>query len=213
YAFGDELRSGVEIGIGEDDVRRFSSEFERGGDDVACRTLRDEPAYWIGPHESDVVEVRMLAQSLARLGADARDHIDDSCRESGLACEFGQTDGSPRRLVGGLEDNRVSRHDGWSHGAAEELHRIVPRDDAPADSERLTPGERVEGLVDGKVFTVVGLDGPPVELEVPGCDDRVVSCLRQRLSGVLRLEFREFIDLAQNAFGERMHEVRTQLGL
>ena len=42
--------------IGEEDIGRFSTEFESDGDDFVCGHLVDELAHWSGPCEGDLVD-------------------------------------------------------------------------------------------------------------------------------------------------------------
>ena len=72
----------IEVGVGEDDLRRLAAEFEGAADVVARRGGLDLHAGLVAADEGDEVDIRMAAQRRARLVAVTGDHVDRAFRES-----------------------------------------------------------------------------------------------------------------------------------
>ena len=82
--------------------------------------------------------------------------------------------------------------------AAEDLHRVVPRNDVAGDAVRLAPGQhRVAGRV-GNRLAVQLVAGAAVELEVARARRDVGARLLQRLAAVARLDQRELVGVIED---------------
>ena len=76
--------------------------------------------------------------------AEARDHVDDPRRKADLGDQLGEAKGGERRLLGGLEDDRVPGRERRAELVAAHEEREVPGDDRADDADRLAPHVRVE---------------------------------------------------------------------
>ena len=82
FPFGD-----LEIGVGENELRRFASEFQRDGNDVLRSRGLDEGPDAHRACEGDMVDARMTREGCARLFAEPRHDVERArgqprlCRE------------------------------------------------------------------------------------------------------------------------------------
>ena len=83
-AHGGAGNGGLEIGVVENDVRRFAAEFERNFLQVARGGVQDQLADFGGTGEGDLVDVRMRGERSAGRFAVAGDDVDDAVRECRL---------------------------------------------------------------------------------------------------------------------------------
>src|ERR1700733_6242964 len=93
---------GVDIGVGEDDVRRFTAEFERHFLDVASGGAKDFLADGGGAGEGNLIDAGMVCHRGARGGAEAGHDIYYARRKVGLLGQFGKSESGKRRLFGWL---------------------------------------------------------------------------------------------------------------
>jgi hypothetical protein len=98
----------VEIGIFENNERRFPSQFEREAFVACSRRAADRASNFGGSGERDLVDVRMLHQRLAGRAVSGHD-VDDSRGQSRFLAKFGEQERSERGKFGGLQHHRVSR--------------------------------------------------------------------------------------------------------
>ena len=102
------------------------------------------------------------------------------------------------RVLGRLDDARVARGERAADRAAEDLHRIVPRNDVAGDAVRLAPRQHGVAVGVGNRLAVQLVAGAAVELEVAGAAPRVGARLLQRLAAVARLEQRELVGVVDD---------------
>ena len=184
---------GVEIGVGEDDLRRLPAEFERHGDVVVGGHLDDRRAGCGRAGERNVVDARMPRERRARLVAVARDDVQRAVGQARFRREFGDAQDRHARVLGRLHHARVAGRERRRDAAPENLHRVVPRHDVAGHAMRLADRQhRVAGLV-GQGLAVQLVGGARVELEVARDAGRVGVRLLERLAGVARFELRDLV--------------------
>jgi hypothetical protein len=152
----------------------------------------------------------MRRQRGARFGAVARDDVERAFREPDLRGEFGDAQQRQAGVLGGLHHARVARGERRSDAAAEDLHRVVPRNDVPGDAVRFTHRQHRHSRLVRNGFSVQLVGGARVVLEVAGDRGGVGASLLQRLAGRARFELREFLVLRRHRRGE-LHQQATAL--
>ena len=133
---------GVEVGVGEDDVRRLAAELEH---DLLERRRR-EPSRPCGPSATlPVNEMPSMpgcaAEQRARR-AGAGDDVDEPGGDAGLDRQLRHAQRRERRQLGRLHDDAVAAGERDRDAADEEAHRPVPGDDDPGHADRLAHGVR-----------------------------------------------------------------------
>ena len=117
-------------------------------DEVAA-ALPDEPTDGLGTGEGDPGTSGCVDEALPDSGPGAGDHVEDARRkESGRAPRAA---GPRARLLRRFEDDAVAREQRSGDPRRREHQRMVERDQAPDDAERITQRE-VEGV--GRTGTV-----------------------------------------------------------
>jgi len=105
----DTLDRLLEIRIVENDVRRFSAEFERHRLEARGGELIDPSAGGIASGESDMRNRRMRDERRAHLGAKSRDDVDHSFGETRFGEERREFEHRSRRELRRLDDRRAPR--------------------------------------------------------------------------------------------------------
>ena len=134
---------GVEVGVGEDDLRALAAEFQRDLLEVARRGVDDLPADIRRPGERDLVDVAMRRKRRADV-AESGEHVDDSVGHAGVGDDLGEQQRGERCLLGGLEDHGIAARERGRHLECRHHQREVPRDDLRAHPDRLAKREGVE---------------------------------------------------------------------
>ncbi len=182
----------VEIGVGEDDLRRLAAQFHRDAPIVDGRGLLDRGAGHRRAGEGDVVNQRMRRERSTCLPAVTGDDVEHAFRNPGLECQLGHADGRERRVLGRLGDQRVAHGKRRAHDAGEDLQRIIPRDDAADHAMRLAQRQRRVAGQEGDCVAMDLVAGAAVEFVVAHGGGDVGPALADRLAGVARFERREF---------------------
>ena len=112
--------------------------------------------------------------------------------------ELGDAQQRQARVLGRLDDARVAGRERAADRAAEDLQRIVPRDDVAGDAVRLAPREhRVAGRIRNRLAVQL-VAGAAVELEVARARRDVGARLLHRLAAVARLDQRELVGVIED---------------
>ena len=197
--------------VREHDVGGLAAQFQNSGDDAVRGGVGDERP---GRGRSDEAQVRdpgVLRKGIAGLCTQAHDDVEGSRGESGLMDELCQSHRGAGRLVRRLRHGAVPGGQGRRSRPADELQRVVPRDDVPRHPVRLATGVDVHVVAQRDLVAVVGLDRVAVEVEVPGADVHVRVCLHQRLARVLRFQPRQLLAVRADERSGRHQQLRALL--
>ena len=125
----EEGQGRVEVGIGEDNLGRFSAELQGDGDGMTGGgglhqgTGRDRSG------EGDMVDAAMGRKRRTGFLAQAGDDIDRPRREAGLLGDAGEGQRGEAGLLRRLQHRGVAHGQRRADTAPDDLHRIVPGDD------------------------------------------------------------------------------------
>ena len=192
---------GIDIGIVQHDVGRFSAQFERNFLQIAGSGLQDQFADFRRAGERDFVDIRMSRQRSARRLAVARHDIHHAVGNAGFLNQFAKQQRGERRLLRGLQHDRAAGRKSRAELPRRHQQREIPRNDLPDDADRLANrvgqklccsaarrnGNRVSfdlGGPAGHVAEQIGREG-----HVGDARDR------ERLAVVERFELREFFQV------------------
>ncbi len=132
----------LDIGIGKDDVRRLSAEFERNALDRIGGVLADGDTRPRRTGEGHHVDVLVLRQRSPGMDAVAIDEVEDAGRKARLFDHLGVEHGVQRREFAGFQDAGAAGRKRRDDLERDLVDRPVPRRDETADADRLTQ-ERV----------------------------------------------------------------------
>ena len=105
----DQERQGaVEVGVGENELRRFAAEFERHRRDMAGRRRLHQRADGDRAGEGEMPDAGMGGERRARLFAEARHDIERAGGKARLAREIGERERSEAGFLRGLQDAGVA---------------------------------------------------------------------------------------------------------
>lgn len=139
----DERRSrAFQIGIGFDDRGCLAAEFERRLRDVRLAVVEHLAARVHAARERDHPDRRMRAQRLGRRMIHRQD-VDDARREARVVDGFRDLECRHRRVVARPHDHRVAGDQRRRDLAQQRVDRIVERDQARDDADRLAVQEQV----------------------------------------------------------------------
>ena len=99
-------------------------------------------------------------------------------------------------VLGRLDDQRVAHGKCCARHPAEDLQRIVPRQDAGDDAMRLAQRHRRIALEEGNRVAVDLVPGAAVEFVVALCCHHIRLALASRLAGVAQFERRQLVCVA-----------------
>src|SRR2546423_717962 len=126
----------LHVGVGEDDVRRFASEFERDFRKVLGSSLRDELADFRAAREGDLVNSLVRGERRARSLAVARHDVDDAVGEARFLNQLSEFERRDRRLLCGLQHYRIARGERGREFPSSHQQRKVPGYYLTADAHR-----------------------------------------------------------------------------
>jgi hypothetical protein len=154
---------------------------------------------------------RVLGERGAGLGPESRNDVERAFGQSGGRGEFGHAQQRHARIFGRLDDAGVAGRERAADRAAEDLQRIVPRNDMARDAVRLAPGEHriAVGIRDRRPVQLVGR--ARVELEIARARRGIGTRLLERLAAIARLEQRELFRVIGDGGGNG-GKVPTALG-
>ena len=141
---GGEQRAvhrGLEVGVGEHDVRILAAQLKRDFLEVAGGRDRDLAAGQRAAGEGDLIDARAFGQLRARARAGAGHDVDHACREAGLVGETRENERCQRRQLGGLEDHGAACGERGGQLPCRHQEGIVPGDDLSANADWLAQDE------------------------------------------------------------------------
>ena len=197
----------VEIGVGEDDVRRLAAELERYALQVArARRLHDEVADLGRAGKRDLVDVGVRRDrgtgGLTQAGHD----VDHAGWNADFGDELPETQRRERRLLGRLQHHRVAARERDAELPRRHQQREVPRDDLADDADGLAAGVAEHPLAGDRHRDRLALDlrrPPGVVAELVDHERDVGDARdRDRLAVVERLELRELLAVRLDEVGE-----------
>jgi hypothetical protein len=112
-----ERQCALEIGIGKDDLRRFSAQFQRHRNDVLRRRLLDLAAGFERTGERDMIDAGMRAERRTGFLAKARHNVERACRQAAVHGDAGEGQGRQRGFLSRLQNRGVA------HGQAAPTER------------------------------------------------------------------------------------------
>ena len=201
----------LEIGVGEDDVRRLAAELERDLLQVRRRVVHDAASGLRAAGERDLVDELARGERVADDRAGSEHDVDDAGRKLELLEDRRQADRRERRQLRGLEDADVARRERRRELPHGHEQRIVPRNDLPADADRLAHGEGLRGRGHVERLSVRLRREAGVVAEAVGRVDRVVLGLAQRLAVVERVDAHELVAMRVDCVGD-FEEQRRAIG-
>ena len=140
------------------------------------------------PGEADVVEAGMRGQGRPGLGAQAGDDVQRARRQPGLQRQPGDAQRRQAGILGRLQHAGIAGGQRAADGAAEDLRRVVPRDDVAGDAVGLLHRQHGVAVEIGQGGAVMLVAGAAVELEIAGAGGDVGLGLLHRLAGIGGLE-------------------------
>ena len=108
----DALDGLVDIRVREDELRRFTPEFEGEALEVLSRVPGNVPAAVLATREGDLVHSAVGGQRFSDIGAEAGDHVEDASRKSCLLDEPHEFERGRRCELGRFEDDRAAGREG-----------------------------------------------------------------------------------------------------
>lgn len=145
----DPVDGVLDVGIVEDDVGRLAAQLERDLLQVGRRRcLHDLSADTRGAGEGDLVDVHVGGDGGTGGPSEARDDVDDAWGEAGLLDKLCCHEGGEGCLLGGLQDDGVTRRQGGAQLPRPHKQREVPGDDLSANTN-LEKGLLLAGEVSG----------------------------------------------------------------
>ncbi len=201
---------GLEVGVGEDHVRRLTAELERHALD-RLRGARGDPAADLGrPSEGDLGDVRVGDEPLATLATGPGDDVEHALREAALDGEPFELERAQRGQLGRLEDDRVARGERRPELPGGDRQREVPGHDQPDDAERLPEGH-VDPAGDRDRVAEQALRRCGVVAEGVGDHADLAAGVADRLAGVAGLERRQLLLAIGNRIGEPVQQLGATL--
>ncbi len=130
---------GVVGGVGEDDRGGLAAELQRAVREALPGLGGDPAADGRGPGEGDLVDVGVHDEGLADLGAVAGDDVEHPLGQV-VAADPRERQDRQRRVLGGLDDDRVAGGQRRGDLEAGDHQRGVPRQDRADDTQRHPAG-------------------------------------------------------------------------
>ena len=134
---------GLEVGVGEDHVRRLAAQLQGDALDRARRRAADRPPDLGGAGEGDLGDVGMLYEPRAAHAAGPGHHVQHALGQAGVERDPLQLQRRQRRQLRRLEDDGVAARQCRTELPGGDVEREVPRHDQADDAERLAERERL----------------------------------------------------------------------
>ncbi|MNF69417.1 hypothetical protein D3C84_513000 [compost metagenome] len=130
----------VQVGVGEDDVRRLAAQFQRQLGEVLGAAAHHVASGGGAAGEGDLAHQRVTGQGGAGAGAVTGDHVDHARRNAGLQGQARQFENGRRGVLGRLDDHAVAGGQRRGQLDCGEVQRAVPGNDRRHYAERLEQG-------------------------------------------------------------------------
>ena len=146
-AFASAVDGLRKVAVIEYDIRRLAAQLQCAGDELVASGLVYAVAHFGGAGECQLVQIRMVQEPLAGLGALAGDHIHHALRKyiSDEADEFHEREGGVRRR---LHDDRISCSQSRSELPASHGEWEIPGNDLSHHAYRFVENEGHGVVVD-----------------------------------------------------------------
>ncbi|MPM75276.1 hypothetical protein SDC9_122268 [bioreactor metagenome] len=140
------VQSLVLVGVGHDDGVVLGAHHALHALAVQAGAVVDVRAYLGGAHKADGLDVGVIADRVHCIFTTV-DHVQHASGDTGLQCQFTQTHGDHRVLLGGLEHESI---------AGGNRHREHPQRNHRGEVERRDAGTHAQRLVDGVGVHAIG---------------------------------------------------------
>ena len=198
----DDRQGARKVGVGEDDLRRLAAELQHALHGVARGGLLHERPDLDGAGERDEVDARMAGEGGAGFVSVARDDVERAFRQSDVRREARDLERGKARVLGRLQHGGVAHRERGRQRPAEDLGRIIPRDDVTGDAVRLAQHADRVAVEKRDDLSVHLVGGAAVILEVARQHLHVVARRGQRLAGVRSFQAREALGVVGNSLRE-----------
>ena len=131
----------IEIGIGENHLRGFATEFKRDWNRTLGSGGLHKPTYFWRTCEGKMLNARVVQQSSSGFFAKSGDDVQGPCWKARFNGKLSEVECRLGRFLSGLEDTGVAHRQRSADSASNDLHRVVPRDDVAGDTMRFTDGQ------------------------------------------------------------------------
>ena len=200
------LGGAVEVGVGEDDVRRLAAEFHGDALDRAGRGAEDRLARLRLARERNLVDAGVLGHGAADEGAGTGNDVERPGWQARLGHQLPEHQRGQRRHRGRLQNDGVAerqRRSNLPHGLEE---REVPRGDRADDTDRLAQRQQ-EGVLTAGERVAIELVGIFAEVRKALGRGRHVDLggLEDGLAVVLGLDLAEVVGAGEQEL-RRAHE-------
>ena len=149
------LERGIDIAVGEDDVRRLAAQFQAEPLQVGfAGGLQQPPGRANAACEADLIDVHVQRQRFAGGLTVAGDDVEDAIGQAGLLAILGQLQRGERGPFRRLQHHGAAASQRRRHFPCGDLERIIPRHDAAHHAHRLAQRVVQEGAIHGNGFAV-----------------------------------------------------------
>ncbi|MNZ92675.1 hypothetical protein D3C78_1117080 [compost metagenome] len=168
-----------------------------------CRVLHEIFADFGGAGKHQAIDVRVQAEGLAGLLAQARQYVQHTRRHTGFKRQLRQTQGRKRRLLGRLENHRVTCGQGWGEFPRGHVQRKIPRHHGSHYAEGFAGDGRQHVLRTRCDLIVEFVEALGVPAQHPGSTRHIdVVGVRDGLTHVQRIEQRQFFTVFEDQVGQ-----------
>src|ERR1700720_317014 len=208
------LHRSVEIGVGEDDVRRLAAQLEGDALDGVGGAAHDVAPDLGRAGERDLGHLRVLHQGVADRRAAARDDVQDARRQAGLGPPLGGLECRQRRVGGRLVHHRVAAGQRRRDLPQRLDEREVPRGDRGDQPDRLAQGVGEHERTGHRQRVAGDLVGPAGEVAQRVARGRQVDVARieDRLTLFERLGQGELVDARLEGVGDLVEQPAAVTG-
>ena len=193
-AFSDHRQRLLQVGVGEHDLRRLAAELQRHLHMIGRGRLGHRRAGGGGAGERDVVDAGVRRERRARLGAEAATRRSAPRAASpAWSASAATASGVRQASSAGFTTQALPAASARAHRAAEDLRRVVPRDDVAGDAVRHAHRDHRAARGVGNRLAMQLVGGAGVVLEVARACGDVTARLLDRLAGVAAFELGQLV--------------------
>ncbi len=148
----------------------------------------------------------MHGERSACLAPESRHDVERTLGQADAGGELGHVQKRQAGVLGGLDHAGIPRRQRAADRAAEDLQRIIPRNDVARDAVRLAPRQHGEAGRIRNRFARELVGRSAVELEIAGTGGDVGARLAHRLAAVARLDQSQRIGMIENLAAQPREE-------